>query len=104
MKNLITLLIHLLATLAKLTGPGGARAVVADSLLMKQQLLVINRSRKRVPNLSMIVRFLLGFWALFLSPHHIRRSTIIIIIAPIAHLAVIHRLKLLEALRNCQSS
>ena len=78
MKDLISLLIHLLATLAKFMGPGGAKAVVADSLLMKQQLLVINRSRKCAPDLSLIERFLLGFWSLFLSPHHIRRSGIII--------------------------
>ncbi|MGB5611254.1 MAG: hypothetical protein WBM67_01235 [Sedimenticolaceae bacterium] len=38
--------------ITKLLGPGGARAVVADSLLMKQQLLVINRSRRRAPKLS----------------------------------------------------
>ncbi len=44
MKDLLILLAHLLATIAKLMGPGGTRAVVADSLLMKQQLLVINRS------------------------------------------------------------
>ena len=43
---------HLLTTLAKLLGPGGARAIVADSLLMKQQLLIINRSRRRAPNLT----------------------------------------------------
>jgi len=78
MKNLALLLIHLLTTLAKLLGPGGAKAIVADSLLMKQQLLVINRSRKRAPNLSVIDRFLLGFWSLFLRPHHIRRSAIIL--------------------------
>jgi len=40
MKDLVLLLIHLLTTLAKLLGPGGAKAIVADSLLMKQQLLV----------------------------------------------------------------
>ena len=45
MKELLILLAHLLTTVAKLLGPGGARAIVADSLLMKQQLLVINRSR-----------------------------------------------------------
>ena len=45
MKDLFVLLMHLLTTLAKLMGPGGAKAIVADSLLMKQQLLVINRSR-----------------------------------------------------------
>ena len=68
MKDLIVLLIHLLTTLAKLIGPGVAKAVVADSLLMKQQLLVINRSRQRAPNLTVIDRMVLGFWSLFLSP------------------------------------
>ena len=78
MKDLVFLLIHLVTTLAKLLGPGGANAIVADNLLMKQQLLVINRSRKRAPNLSVIDRFLLGFWSLFLSRHQIRRSAIIL--------------------------
>jgi len=54
MKNLLLLLAHLLTTLAKLLGPGGARAIVADSLLMKQQLLIINRSWQRAPNLAPI--------------------------------------------------
>ena len=78
MKDLVLVLIHLLTTLAKLLGPGGAKTIVADSLLMKQPLLVISRSRKRAPNLSVLDRFLLGFWSLFLSLHHIRRSAIII--------------------------
>ena len=52
MKDLLILLAHLLTTVAKLLGPGGARAIVADSLLMKQQLLVIHRSRRRAPNLA----------------------------------------------------
>jgi len=78
MKDLIALLLHLLTTIARLLGPGGAKAVVADSLLMKKQLLVINRSRKRAPNLTAIDRILLGFWSLFLAPRRIRRSAIII--------------------------
>jgi hypothetical protein len=56
MKDLLALLVHLLTTVAKLPGPGGARAIVADSLLMKQQLLIINRSRQRAPNLSALDR------------------------------------------------
>jgi len=52
MKDLPILLLHLLITIAKLLGPGGAKAVVTDSLLMKQQLLVINRARRRAPKLS----------------------------------------------------
>ncbi len=77
MKDLLILLIHLLATIAKLLGPGGARAVVADSVLMKQQLLVINRSRQRAPNLSALDRFLFGFWSLFLDPRCIQRAAVI---------------------------
>ena len=40
MRDLVILFIHLLVTSARLLGPGGRRAVVAESLLVKQQLLV----------------------------------------------------------------
>jgi hypothetical protein len=78
MKDLLALLAHLLTTIAKLLGPGGARAIVADSLLMKQQLLVINRSRPHAPNLSALDRFLLGFWSLFLNTRRLQRVAVII--------------------------
>jgi hypothetical protein len=45
---------------------------------MKQQLLVINRSRRRAPNLSALDRFLFGFWSLFLKPRHLQRAAVII--------------------------
>ena len=41
MKDLLILFAHLLTTIAKLLGPGGAKTIIADSLLMKQQLLII---------------------------------------------------------------
>ena len=78
MKDMLLLLVHLLTTIAKLLGPGGAKAVVADSLLLKQQLLIINRSRRRSPNLLAHDRFLLGLWSLFLTPRRILRAAIII--------------------------
>jgi putative transposase len=78
MKGLLTLLLHLLVTIPKLLGPGGAKAVVADSLPMKRQLLVINRTRRRAPHLSALDRCLFGLWVLFLSPHRIQRSAVII--------------------------
>ena len=74
----MALVLHLLTTIARLLGPGGAQAVVADSLLLKQQLLIVNRSRKRAPNLTVTDRVLLGFWSLFLGPRRIRRSAIVI--------------------------
>ena len=52
MRHLVVLFIHLLATLVRLLGPGGVRSVLAESLLLKHQLLIVNRSRQRSPNLS----------------------------------------------------
>ena len=49
MRDLAILFLHLLATVARLAGPGGARSVVAEPVLVKQQLLILNRSRKRSP-------------------------------------------------------
>jgi putative transposase len=50
-RYLAVLFLHLLATGARLAGPGGARSVVAESVLVKHQLLILNRSRKRLSNL-----------------------------------------------------
>ena len=47
--DLLILFTHLLTTIATLMGPGGAKAVVADSLVMKQQLVIVNRARRRAP-------------------------------------------------------
>jgi hypothetical protein len=40
MRELLALFAHLLVTIAQLMEPGGAKAIVAENLLMKQQLLV----------------------------------------------------------------
>jgi len=78
MKDLPILLLHLLIAIARLLGPGGGKEVVAENLLMKQQLLVISRSRRRTPNLSELDRCLFGFWSLFLNSHRIQRAAVII--------------------------
>jgi putative transposase len=78
MRDVIYLLFHLLTTLAELIKPGGARAVIAENLLLKQQLIIHGRSRQRAPNLSNQDRALLGFWSLFLNPKRMVRAAIII--------------------------
>lgn len=50
MRHLAVLFIHFMAVLARLLGPGGFRSIVAESLLLRHQLLVVNRSRQRSPN------------------------------------------------------
>ena len=49
MRHLTVLLVHLITTVLKLSRPGGVRAVVAESVLAKHQLLILNRSRRRSP-------------------------------------------------------
>jgi putative transposase len=78
MRDLLLLAVHLLVTLARLLRPGGARAVAAESLLLKQQLLVINRSRTRASNLTTLDRFVLGLTTLFISPHRIPKVAAIL--------------------------
>jgi len=78
MKDAIFLIFELLVVIARLLGPGGSRAIIAENLLLKQQLIVHSRSRQRAPNLSVRHRVLFGFWTLFLSPRRITRSAIII--------------------------
>ena len=56
MENLFVVFAHILATIAKLLMLGGAKALVSENLLLKQQLLVINRSRLRAPNLTPLDR------------------------------------------------
>ena len=52
MKEILILLAGLLSACAKLLGRGGARAVIAENLLLKQQLLIVCRHRRRAANLS----------------------------------------------------
>ena len=78
MRDPIILLVHLIATLARLMGPGGLRSVVAESLLVKHQLLILNRSRHRAPNLRVSDRILAGVCALFMRPARVFRSAIVL--------------------------
>jgi hypothetical protein len=76
-RDLAVLFLHLLATVARLAGPGGTRAVVAESLLVKHQLLILNRSRKRSPNLRSGDRVVAGLCALLIRRGRLIRSAIV---------------------------
>jgi putative transposase len=78
MRNLVVLFFHFIATLARLLGPGGVRSLVAESLLLKHQLLIVNRSRRRSPNLPSSDRILAGLLALLVRPARLLRSAIVL--------------------------
>lgn len=77
-KSVVLLLVHLIVSLVKLAGPGGARGLVAESLLLKHQLLILNRGRKRAPNLTFSDRLLFGLGCMLIQPARIRRIAVIV--------------------------
>src|SRR2546429_9917190 len=78
MRDFVILFVHLIATVARIAGSGGVRSVVAESVLVKQQLLILNRSRKRAPNLRASDRIIAGLCALLMRPARIIRSAIVL--------------------------
>ena len=78
MRDLAILVIHLIATVAKLLLPGGARSVLSESLLLRHQLLILNRSRVRAPNLRPIDRIIASLCAGLMRPARLLRSAIVL--------------------------
>ena len=60
MHVLLKLSIDFLTVIIGMLKLGGIKAVVAENLILKQQLLLLNRSRKRSPNLPNLQRFIFG--------------------------------------------
>ena len=46
MYDILVVFVHLIVTVVRLIKPGGLRAVVAESVLTRHQILLLNRSRK----------------------------------------------------------
>ena len=78
MRDLAILFIHLLATIAKLMGPGGARALVAEPLLVKHQLVILNRGPERALILRPMDRVIAGVCTLFMRPSRLLRSAVVL--------------------------
>src|SRR5215831_17197150 len=86
MRDLVILFIHLITTLARQAKPGGIRSVIAESLLVKHQLLILNRARHRAPNLRLSDRLVAGWCALFVRPSRWIRSAIVLKPSTLLHL------------------
>jgi len=78
MRDVLILFVHLIVTLMRLARPGGVRSVVAESVLVKHQLLILNRSRKRSRNLRASDRIIAGLCALLMHPGRVIRSAIVL--------------------------
>ena len=86
MRDFAIVFVHLIVTLARLARPGGPRSVVAESVLVRHQLLILNRGRKRAPNLRATDRIIAGLCTLFMRPARVLRSSIVLKPSTLLHL------------------
>jgi hypothetical protein len=78
MRDLVSLFVHLIVTVVRLARPGGLRSVVAESVLVKHQLRILNRGGKRAPNLRAADRIIAGLCTLFMRPTRVLGSAIVL--------------------------
>src|SRR5688572_30025760 len=78
MRDIFTLFLHAIVTIIRLAQPGGLRSVIAESILMRHQVLILNRGRKRAPNLRSSDRIIAGLCTLLLRPARVARSAIVL--------------------------
>src|SRR5215472_14948537 len=86
MRDVAILFVHLIVTLARLARPSGLRSVVAESVLVRHQMLILNRGRKRAPNLRASDRITASLWTLFMRPTRVLRSAIVLKPSTLLHL------------------
>jgi putative transposase len=78
MRDLAILFVDLIVTIARLFGPSDVRSIVAESLLVKHQLLILNRSQTRAPSLRPSDRAIVGLCVIFMRPTRLLRSGIVL--------------------------
>src|SRR5690348_12763010 len=78
MRDIFTVFLHLIVTIIRLGQPGGLRSVVAESVLMRHQVLILNRGRKRAPNLLASDRIIAGLCTLLMRPARVLRSGVVL--------------------------
>jgi putative transposase len=76
MRDIFTLLLHAIVIIVRLGRPGGLRSVVAESVLLRHQVLILNRGRKRAPNLRTPDRIIAGLCTLLMRPARVLRSAV----------------------------
>ena len=78
MRDIFTLVLHAIVTIIRLGRPGGLRSVVAEFVLMRHEVLVLNRGRKRAPNLRTSDRIIAGLCSLLMRPARLLKSAIVL--------------------------
>src|SRR5215510_10544706 len=78
MRDILVFFLHVVVTALRLARPGGVRSIIAESALIRHQLLILNRGRKRAPNLRVSDRTIAGLCTLLMRTARVLRSSIVL--------------------------
>src|SRR5438132_8553419 len=78
MRDIFVLFLHAIVTIIRFRQAGGLPSVVADSVLMRHQVLILNRGRKRAPNLRASDRIIAGLCTLLMRPARVLQSAVVL--------------------------
>ena len=78
MINIIRFIFTFTFALLRALGPGGAKALVAENAVLKQQLITIHRKSKQSPKLRTSDRFIYGFLVALINPKRLAKVAVII--------------------------
>ena len=71
-------LYHFVACFIKLLRPGGIKSIAAENLVLRQQLIIMNRARQRSPRLTRTDRILFAILAHIIPFKRLRKLAIIV--------------------------
>ena len=78
MKAVVILIWHLIATIAQLFKPEGARTLIAENIALKHQLRVMCISLKCYPRINHSDRFILGLCSVWIQPKRRFKTALIV--------------------------
>ena len=88
MGKVLSFVVVLATTLMRLLTPGGVKGLAAENVALRQQLLMLDRGRRRAPDLSLADRILHGLASLLIKP--VRFAKVAIVVRP-STLIQLHR-------------
>ncbi len=78
MKNLLQLIFMLITALLKIKKQGGTKALVAENICLRQQLIILNKNRQRAPNLTHLDRLIFAITTGLINKKRLSRLAILL--------------------------
>ncbi len=78
MINLLQLMFMLITALLKIKKQGGTKALVAENICLRQQLIILNKNRQRSPNLTHLDRLVFAISAELINAKRLSRLAILL--------------------------